>query len=167
MVKFVSIGRVEECSPKNEEKEEKEEKKVWKLLNTVKLTANSSNILVNKDLDGNEFCCEEIIIVGKVVSNATSKPMCRINNAIEFSGINSTFINGTRYIYDTYKIRGFFIERDMRYLNQNILENAVLFDDGFKRIIKQSVDGIKSIEFYSDATTFTFKSGTELEIYGF
>lgn len=138
----------------------------WRLINKIDLTASNSKLLINKDLDGNDFSCKEMIIVGKVVSNAMSKPLCKINGETQFSGVSSTYINGERYIYDTYSIKGTFIERDMKYLNQDILENSVLFDNGFFRVIKKEMDSIKSIEYYGDSASFTFKSGTKLEIYG-
>ena len=164
MAIFVGVGRTDECS--NNKKEEVKEKK-WKLLSKIKLTANNPRILIRQDEEGNEFSCEKIIITGKVVSNATSKPMCKINNTIEFSGINSTYANGTRYIYETYEDKGFFIERDTKYLPQDIFECSVLFDNGFFRVVKGQANGIKSIELYGDSTSFVFKAGTELEIYGF
>lgn len=164
MAIFVGVGRTDECS--NNKKEEVKEKK-WKLLSKIKLTANNPRILIRQDEEGNEFSCEKIIITGKVVSNATSKPMCKINNTIEFSGINSTYANGTRYIYETYEDKGFFIERDTKYLTQDIFESSVLFDNGFFRVVKGQANGIKSIELYGDSTSFVFKAGTELEIYGF
>lgn len=156
----IGIGRVEERS------QEKKVEEKWRLLKTIKLDANNNKILVNKDMDGNDFSCEEIIITGKVVCNTTSKPMCKINNTVEFTGTSSTFINGTRYIYDAYKIRGFFIERDMKYLNQNIFESSIPFDNGFFRVVEKDVEYINSIEVYRDSTSFTFKDGTELNIYG-
>jgi len=165
MAIFVGVGRTEESSD-NKNNEVKEEKK-WKLLSEVKLTANNSKIFINKDTEGNDFNCEKIIIVGKVVSNVASKPMCKINSTIEFSGVSSTYANGTRYIYETYEDKGFFIERDTKYLNQDILESSVLFDNGFFRVVKEQANGIKSIELYGDSTSFTFKSGTEIEVYGF
>lgn len=165
MAVFVGIGRTDECS--NNKTEEIKEEKKWKLLSTIKLNANNSKILINKDLEGNEFSCEKIIIVGKVVSNTTSKPMCKVNDTMEFSGVSSTYANGTRYIYETYEDKGFFVERDTKYLTQDILESAVLFDNGFFRVVKGQANGIKSIELYGDSTSFAFKSGTELEVYGF
>ena len=93
--------------------------------------------------------------------------MCKINNTIEFSGVNSTYVGGTRYIYETYEDKGFFIERDTKYLAQDILESSVLFDNGFFRVVKCQANGIKSIELYGDSASFVFKAGTELEIYGF
>lgn len=93
--------------------------------------------------------------------------MCKINNTMEFSGVNSTYVNGTRYIYETYEDKGFFIERDTKYLTQDILESSVLFDNGFFRVVKGQANGIKSIELYGDSASFVFKAGTELEIYGF
>lgn len=161
MAIFVGVGRTDECS--NNKKEEKK----WKLLSKIKLTANNSRILIRQDAEGNEFSCEKIIIVGKIVSNITSKPMCKINNTMEFSGVNSTYVSGTRYIYETYEDKGFFIERDTKYLTQDILESSVLFDNGFFRVVKGQANGIKSIELYGDSTSFVFKAGTELEIYGF
>lgn len=161
MAVFVGIGRT------NDSTDNRREEKKWKLLSTIKLNGSSQKLLVNKDTEGNDFNCEKIIITGKVVSNVASKPMCKINGAIEFSGVASTYANGTRYIYETYEDKGFFIERDTKYLNQNILESSVLFDDGFFRVIKGQANGIKSIELYGDSTSFAFKTGTELEIYGF
>ena len=76
-------------------------------------------------------------------------------------------MNGTRYIYETYEDKGFFIERDTKYLTQDILESSVLFDNGFFRVVKGQTNGIKSIELYGDSASFVFKAGTELEIYGF
>lgn len=164
MAIFVGVGRTEENA--DNRRDVKEEKK-WKLLSTIKLNANNQKLLINKDAEGNDFNCEKIIVVGKIISNVTSKPMCKINGAIEFSGIGSTYANGIRYIYETYEDKGFFIERDTKYLNQDILENSVLFDNGFFRVIKTQANGIKSIELYGDSTSFVFKAGTELEIYGF
>jgi hypothetical protein len=161
MAIFVGVGRTDECS--NNKKEEKK----WKLLSKIKLTANNPRILIRQDAEGNEFSCEKIIIVGKIVSNITSKPMCKINDTMEFSGVNSTYVSGTRYIYETYEDKGFFIERDAKYLTQDILESSVLFDNGFFRVVKGQANGIKSIELYGDSTSFVFKAGTELEIYGF
>lgn len=161
MAVFVGIGRTDDST------DNRREEKKWKLLSTIKLNGSSQKLLVNKDTEGNDFNCEKIIITGKVVSNVASKPMCKINGAIEFSGVASTYANGTRYIYETYEDKGFFIERDTKYLNQNILESSVLFDDGFFRVIKGQANGIKSIELYGDSTSFVFKTGTELEIYGF
>ena len=163
MAVFVGIGRTDECSNNKKEEEVKE----WKLLSIVKLTSNSTKLLIDKDLKGNEFNCEKIIVVGKVVSNTTSKPMCKINGTIEFSGVNSVYANGTKYIYETYEDKGFFIERDTKYLTQDILESAVLFDNGFFRVVKSQANGIKSIELYGDSASFVFKSGTGLEVYGF
>ena len=165
MAVFVGVGRTDDYAD-NRREEVKEEKK-WKLLSTIKLNANNQKLLVNKDTEGNDFNCEKIIITGKIVSNAASKPMCKINGTIEFSGVASTYANGTRYIYETYEDKGFFIERDTKYLNQDILENSVLFDNGFFRVVKAQADGIKSIELYGDSTSFVCKTGTELEIYGF
>ena len=163
MAIFVGVGRTDECS--NNKKEEKEKK--WKLLSEIKLTTNNPRILIRQDAEGNKFSCEKIIIVGKIVSNITSKPMCKINDTMEFSGVNSTYVSGTRYIYETYEDKGFFIERDTKYLTQDILESSVLFDNGFFRVVKGQANGIKSIELYGDSTSFVFKAGTELEIYGF
>lgn len=165
MAVFVGIGRTDDYTDNRREEMKKEKK--WKLLSTIKLNASNQKLLVNKDTEGNDFNCEKIIITGKVVSNVTSKPMCKINGAIEFSGVASTYANGTRYIYETYEDKGFFIERDTKYLTQDILESAVLFDSGFFRVVKGQANGIKSIELYGDSTSFVFKAGTELEIYGF
>lgn len=162
MAIFVGVGRTDECS-----NDKKEEEKKWKLLSEIKLVENNPRILINQDTEGNKFSCEKIIIVGKIVSNITSKPMCKINNTMEFSGVNSTYVSGTRYIYETYEDKGFFIERDTKYLTQDILESSVLFDNGFFRVVKGQANGIKSIELYGDSTSFVFKAGTELEIYGF
>lgn len=161
MAVFVGIGRTDGST------DNRREEKKWKLLSTIKLNGSSQKLLVNKDTEGKDFNCEKIIITGKVVSNVASKPMCKINSAIEFSGVASTYANGTRYIYETYEDKGFFIERDTKYLSQNILESSVLFDDGFFRVIKGQANGIKSIELYGDSASFVFKTGTELEIYGF
>lgn len=161
MAVFVGIGRTDDST------DNRREEKKWKLLSTIKLNGSSQKLLINKDTEGNDFNCEKIIITGKVVSNVASKPMCKINGAIEFSGVASTYANGTRYIYETYEDKGFFIERDTKYLSQNILESSVLFDDGFFRVIKGQANGIKSIELYGDSASFVFKTGTELEIYGF
>lgn len=160
MAVFVGIGRTDNST------DNRREEKKWKLLSTIKLNGSSQKLLINKDTEGKDFNCEKIIITGKVVSNVASKPMCKINGAIEFSGVASTYANGTRYIYETYEDKGFFIERDTKYLNQNILESSVLFDDGFFRVVKGQANGIKSIELYGDSTSFAFKTGTELEIYG-
>lgn len=160
MAVFVGIGRTDDST------DNRREEKKWKLLSTIKLNGSSQKLLINKDTEGKDFNCEKIIITGKVVSNVASKPMCKINGAIEFSGVASTYANGTRYIYETYEDKGFFIERDTKYLNQNILESSVLFDDGFFRVVKGQANGIKSIELYGDSTSFAFKTGTELEIYG-
>lgn len=162
MAIFVGVGRTDECS-----NDKKEEEKKWKLLSEIKLVENNPRILINQDTEGNKFSCEKIIIVGKIVSNITSKPMCKINNTMEFSGVNSTYVSGARYIYETYEDKGFFIERDAKYLTQDILESSVLFDNGFFRVVKGQANGIKSIELYGDSTSFVFKTGTELEIYGF
>lgn len=162
MAIFVGVGRTDECS-----NNKREEEKKWKLLSEIKLTANNPRILIKQDTEGNKFSCEKIIIVGKIVSNITSKPMCKINDTMEFSGVNSTYVSGTRYIYETYEDKGFFIERDTKYLTQDILESSVLFDNGFFRVVKGQANGIKSIELYGDSTSFVFKAGTELEIYGF
>ena len=162
MAIFVGVGRTDECS-----NNKKEEEKKWKLLSTIKLTANNPKILIKQDDEGNKFSCEKIIIIGKIVSNTTSKPMCKINNTMEFSGVSSTYVSGTRYIYETYEDKGFFIERDTKYLTQYILESSVLFDNGFFRVVKGQANGIKSIELYGDSASFVFKAGTELEIYGF
>lgn len=162
MAIFVGVGRTDECS-----NDKKEEEKKWKLLSEIKLVENNPRILINQDTEGNKFSCEKIIIVGKIVSNITSKPMCKINNTMEFSGVNSTYVSGTKYIYETYEDKGFFIERDTKYLAQDILESSVLFDNGFFRVVKGQANGIKSIELYGDSTSFVFKAGTELEIYGF
>ena len=86
---------------------------------------------------------------------------------MKFSGVSSTYVSGTRYIYETYEDKGFFIERDTKYLTQDILESSVLFDNGFFRVVKGQANGIKSIELYGDSASFVFKAGTELEIYGF
>lgn len=161
MAVFVGIGRTDDST------DNRREEKKWKLLSTIKLNGSSQKLLINKDTEGKDFNCEKIIITGKVVSNVASKPMCKINGAIEFSGVASTYANGTRYIYETYEDKGFFIERDTKYLNQNILESSVLFDDGFFRVVKGQANGIKSIELYGDSASFVFKTGTELEIYGF
>lgn len=161
MAVFVGIGRTDDST------DNRREEKKWKLLSTIKLNGSSQKLLINKDTEGNDFNCEKIIITGKVVSNVASKPMCKINGAIEFSGVASTYANGTRYIYETYEDKGFFIERDTKYLSQNILESSVLFDDGFFRVIKGQANGIESIELYGDSASFVFKTGTELEIYGF
>ena len=162
MAIFVGVGRTDECS-----NNKREEEKKWKLLSEIKLTTNNPRILIKQDTEGNKFSCEKIIIVGKIVSNITSKPMCKINDTMEFSGVNSTYVSGTRYIYETYEDKGFFIERDTKYLTQDILESSVLFDNGFFRVVKGQTNGIKSIELYGDSASFVFKAGTELEIYGF
>lgn len=162
MAIFVGVGRTDECS-----NNKREEEKKWKLLSEIKLTTNNPRILIKQDAEGNKFSCEKIIIVGKIVSNITSKPMCKINDTMEFSGVNSTYVSGTRYIYETYEDKGFFIERDTKYLTQDILESSVLFDNGFFRVVKGQANGIKSIELYGDSASFVFKAGTELEIYGF
>lgn len=159
----IGIGRIEEHTS---DKGKMTSLENWKLLKTFQLDSNNAKLIVNKDEEGNDFNCTEIIIVGKIVSNASSKPMCKLNNSIEFSGVNSTFTNGTKYIYDKYTLKGFFIERDMKSLNQDILENSVLFDNGFLRVVKEKIQGINSIEIYGDSSSFMFKAGTELEVYG-
>ena len=58
MAIFVGVGRTDECS-----NNKKEEEKKWKLLSTIKLTANNPKILIKQDDEGNKFSCE--ILRGK------------------------------------------------------------------------------------------------------
>ena len=73
MAIFVGVGRTDECS--NSKKEEKEKK--WKLLSEIKLTANNPKILIKQDAEGNEFSCERIIIIGKIVSKETRQKLSK------------------------------------------------------------------------------------------
>lgn len=138
----------------------------WKLIKSIELSANNSSILIDTDMEGNSFNCSEVIISSKIISNTSSKPMCKINKDTVFSGVGTVYTNGTRYCYDKFKTEGFFLERDMKYSSQNILENSVLFDNGFLRIIEKEVEGINSIEYYGDSITFIFKPGTIIKVYG-
>lgn len=138
----------------------------WKLIRKIELTANNSSILIDTDEKGNGFSCSEIIISSKIISNTSSKPMCKINKETVFSGVGTVYTNGTRYCYDKFTLNGFFVERDMKYSAQNILENSILFDNGFLRIIEKELDKINSIEYYGDSTSFIFKPGTVIKVYG-